>query len=368
MFVKPLVGLVSAAMMLGAGLVPAQTPTSKAGKTDNAALKYFQAFIVMPRHDDAWKKVMDDWRTVPIDAAARKVIEDSKDCLYLLHCGARLPRCDWGLNLEDRADLLMPHLSKARELAQLCLLRARAHFERGKLREGVEDVAATVTLGRQTGVDSAIIALLVQNAIEQVSLELAARYLPTLGPEGSKILAARWESLPVGGTFRKTVLIEKEYLLGGALKQIKEGTFGVGDPLEAVVRAAGGPKGPIKQMEEFAAYYDELYLLAALPRTEFLEKTAVLNKKWASNPFAKLIIPAFDKAYEADFRTLIKRGMFKAALAIVQNGADAVKTIPDPGGSGPFEYQAVEGGFELRSQLKHGGAPVIMKVGQGKSK
>ena len=45
---------------------------------------------------------------------------------------------------------------------------------------------------------------------------------------------------------------------------------------------------------------------------------------------------------------------------------EKLKQIKDPYGDGPFEYQALERGFELKSKLLFEGQPVSLVAGQGK--
>jgi hypothetical protein len=58
--------------------------------------------------------------------------------------------------------------------------------------------------------------------------------------------------------------------------------------------------------------------------------------------------------------------LFKAALAVVQDGTGKLKNIKDPSGDGPFEYRVTGNGFELKSKLLINSKPVILRVGIGK--
>ena len=58
--------------------------------------------------------------------------------------------------------------------------------------------------------------------------------------------------------------------------------------------------------------------------------------------------------------------LFKAALAVVKGGPDKLKDIKDPFGDGPFEYRALDKGFELKSKLLFKGQPVMLTVGKGR--
>ena len=44
-------------------------------------------------------------------------------------------------------------------------------------------------------------------------------------------------------------------------------------------------------------------------------------------------------------------------------GPETLRDIPDPFGAAPFEYRALDRGFELKSKLLYEGQPVTLTVG-----
>jgi hypothetical protein len=359
-------GLVLACAAIGPAAAVAQPPAAKGEKQGNAALKYWQAFALMPRFDEAQQAILTE-RDRPLDKAAHKLIEDGKNSLANLHRGAELRQCDWGLNLlEDGIEALLPHLSKARELANLGLLRARWNFEQRKFQAGLDDVGDVLTLCRHVGTDGTLISLVVQMAIEQASIELTARYLPAFDAEDHRRLAARLDALPPGGTISAAVLMERETAAKWMMRQLRAQNYGVNHALEAAVRAAGGPAGPTKQLEELIANYEELARIAALPRDQFETKWAAAQKKLEGNAFARQLLPALDKVYDAAERNRTVWALLHAAHAVAQGGPDRLKDFPDPVGSGAFEYREFPGGFELKSKLVYKGQPLVLKVGTPK--
>ena len=148
------------AAMLSLALVPlghaaAQAPDVKPDLGANAALKYWQAFALLPALDKDQQKILEQWDKAPFDAAALKLIDRSRmSRLYLLRA-AKLPRCDWSLDYQDGIDLHLPHLGKARTLASLTALHARHEFEQGHWKAGAEDVTALLGLARHLEVRAA---------------------------------------------------------------------------------------------------------------------------------------------------------------------------------------------------------------------
>jgi hypothetical protein len=338
------------------------TPAPKADKPGNAALQYWQAFALLPPLTKERNQILDDLETVELKGPVLPLIEEAKNALTFLHRGARLADCDWGLNKEDGVGIFLPHLAKARELSKYALLHARYQFAKGQVQAGIDDVTDTIALARHIGAHSVFLGLLVQYAIENRAIDTLAKYLPDLNDAAQRHLAARLNALPRGGSFKAGMRAEKEIFIGGSIRQFKEGRHFSEPVVGALLRAAGGLKDPVTWIEEVGKFYEDVIQLPPLPRDQFLKRVNDLSSKLADNPFGKLLLPACDKVYEAGERNQAKRAMLQAALAVVKNGPEALKTIRDPFGEGPFEYRALKHGFELKSQLK--GPPMTLVVGR----
>src|SRR5689334_10370150 len=92
----------------------------------NAALKYWQGFANLPKFTDAeQKKLNAGGHTMALDAQARKIVTRAAYSLRMMHHGAALPRCDWGIGWEEGIEVRLPHVDAARALSSLACLRAR---------------------------------------------------------------------------------------------------------------------------------------------------------------------------------------------------------------------------------------------------
>jgi hypothetical protein len=137
--------------------------------------------------------------------------------------------------------------------------------------------------------------------------------------------------------------------------------------LKALMDAADTFDKATKMFEDLMPVYDELVRLYGLPAKEFdAEYPAYYKKAAAANPAAGLLMPAMQNVAAAERRNLTQRALFRAAINIVKGGPEKVKETMDPFGDGPFEYRAIEGGFELKSKFKFKGQPVTLTVGQAK--
>src|SRR5262249_61184698 len=125
----------------------------------------------LPNLDKDQEKLLQDWNTVQLDAAALKLIDKYRICRPYLHRGAKLRHCDWSPDYEDGIRMLLPHLVRAMTLARLAALNARHEFAQGHGTAGWEDVMAMLALGRHAEVGPALIGKLVGYRIESMAIE-----------------------------------------------------------------------------------------------------------------------------------------------------------------------------------------------------
>ena len=371
------------ALVVGLVLLAPAAAQPPAGKADagNAAMKYWQAFGLLPTMTKEQEKIVHEWDKAPLDAAALKLIEQAGNSLEYLHRGARLSHCDWALDYEDGINLLIPHLSKARTLAQLAALRARHKFAQGQTKVGLDDVTALFKLARHVEADPLMIDQLVGFAIEGMAIQSAAPYLPDT-KTGLPELAATLDRLPAGPTFTQMLQIEKRTSADWLIRELraaeknKAGSWQdvwkqlLGGPSEA---GAPAPKVPaaktldeaVKMLEDLPPLYEEVAKLTELPWAEFNPRYATfIEKAQAANPAAAAIFPAMNHVVAAKRRADARMALFRAAVAIVQGGPDKVKETKDPFGDGPFGYTARDNGFELTSKLTFKEQPVTLVVGK----
>lgn len=369
--VMPLVGLALCA--------PASAQPAPKGD-DNAAMKYWQAFGLMPTLTKDQEKILHEWDKTPLDAAARKLIAQGKNSLKYLHRGAKLARCNWSLDYEDGVMLLLPHAGKARTLAQLAALRARSEFEKGDAKAGVADVVATLRLARHVQTDPVLIDQLVGYAIEMIASQVAGQYLPG-AKDALADLSAGLDGLPPRTTVARSLELENESFVGWMIRELKArekakpgswqtlwkevlGVSGDGVKSEAATSVQSFDEA-IKLTEGLIPMYAELGKLSELPPKEFDARYPEFAKKAeAENRLAKEVLPAVDHVMASRRRADVRLMMLKAAIAVVQHGPDAVKETKDPFGDGPFEYKATAGGFELKSKLTIKDQPVTLVVGK----
>ncbi len=362
---------------------PAEAPPVAGG---NAALRYWPAFDLMPKAE-ADLTVIGDWQHARLDDSTAKLLERGRQSLDYLHAGAAMPGCDWGLDLSQGPYVLLPHLTKARELARLACLRVRYDLQQHQQAAAVEDACDVLAFARHTGRDPILISMLVQYSMERMAIEALALGLDTLDSAALKHLTERLDHLPPSSTLADAVKTEREINVEWAIAQVKaggekpdwsrifsfvtisEGQNAGGTSVDALIKSAGGtPDAVIQKLQGLLPYHDEVANLLKTPlsQEEFRRKSDEARKRLDGNPFAKPMLPAFAVAYDASASAEARRTLLTAAIAVIEHGPEAIKTFADPVNRQPLAYTKRAEGFELSSKAVYRDQPVTLIVGSGK--
>jgi hypothetical protein len=341
---------------------------------ENAALQYWQGFAKLPALDAKQEKLLDNWAKEPLGVATSSLLDQCQDSLKFLHRGAKLRKCDWGLDYSDGISMQLPHLSKARTLARVAALDARRALAVGNTDAAGNDMVGIVAMARHIGSDTTLVSALVCFAMEGMVVDLAAPLIPELNVPYDEALKA-FESLPPRPRLDVTLAGDKR-LASSMIQQLLDAERQrPGSWLETWL-AMLGPNGPeslkhpgsleeiTKQLEGFFATYDELAKLVVLPPAEFeAQFPPFVKRARAANRMADLLLPSVDQALMTFRRGEARMAMLLAAIAVVESGPEKLAEIKDPFGDGPFGYKKLETGFELSSKLMEQGRPVTLTIG-----
>jgi hypothetical protein len=234
-----------------------------------------------------------------------------------------------------------------------------------------------MALGRHVGRDPIMIPGLVRILIEGTAIDLVAPYVHEIKAPYAQALAMH-EALPPAATFQQTILFEKKHMAEWIIKKLKEEEGkkkGAGlelwkkfvDSAEVAdaVRQIPSIEVVLKRMDELLPVYDELAMLIALPKADFDQRYPDFTKKAKeANVLAAALLPAVDKVLAKEHRNRARMAMLLAAIAVAEGGPDKLREIKDPFGAGPFEYRALDKGFELKSKLLFEGQAVTLMAGQ----
>jgi len=370
-----------------AATLPAQEakPAAASNQDGNAAVQYWQAFSFMPNLDKDQEKLLqditkvDEWHKVSLHPEAQKLVDASQASLMYLHRGAKLKRCDWGLEYDDGIRLLLPHLAKARDLVRLAALRVRMEMERGDYQAARADATAIMALARHVGTDPIMISILVGIGLENVGIELIAPYVPDLKVPYAQAVTA-FAALPRAARLRDSIHLEKEHMAKWVIRKLKEEeerkpgaglalwlNFLEGSEIPDAVRQIKNVDETIRLTERLLPVYDDLARFVVLPNDQFdAQYPAFKQKTKDENAIAGTLLPSIDMIRAKEQRGEARLAMLLASIAVVESGPEKLKEIKDPFGNGPFEYKALDQGFELKSKLLFEGQPVTLVVGQRK--
>lgn len=341
----------------------------------NAALRYWQGFASLPKlSKDEESQLNAECLTMPLDARAHRLALESTYALRMMHYGAALPRCAWGIVEEEGIEAHLPHAQAARVMSSLACLRARIHLEEGRKAEAVDDLVAATILGRQVSRDGILIAMLIGDAIERRTGDMIALILPELDAGTIRGLKARLDALPPGGRLAAAMKLEERFIVDWLVRKIKGAkdreallTFlgqisnmsqpreRTSSPMERgrdfLDHCGGTVDGALKMAEELRTGFALMAPKLELPPEQLVKEFDREMRERSANPFFTLF-PGLDMVRMAQARADARRALLSAAIAVQLEGRAALEDHPDPIIGGPFEYAPFEGGFELRTRWK----------------
>jgi hypothetical protein len=138
---------------------------------DNAALLYYQVFLIYEKPDDTMQDMIADLATGRIEPDARitKFIENQKTVINLAATAAELPDCDWGLKYSDGLEMQVPYLAQTKNLVRLLLADARIAAAKGDHSLAIDRCLTARKLAVHVASDPTIINLLVGISIEKIA-------------------------------------------------------------------------------------------------------------------------------------------------------------------------------------------------------
>lgn len=344
------------------------TATENKRLPDNAALQYWQAFAVSPDVSlkAIWNASSDDREfglSAKIGEKQARYVREGEHALRLLHRGADIQHCDWGVDLTKDGPLtLVRHGEKARGLAALAILRARHRFEHGDWDRGVDDIIATMTMGRHIGRDHVPYNVNYGCMIENTCVSTAAAYLQKMPAEVLVRFAERLDGLPAFTPMQRNIAdweqtidwadlafsrAEEEGRLEKLLSEILSA-----DEARSLLAHAGDAKG-LKQLNKAARLVlRECAEIAKLSPQEYERLfEAQIKPSFDRNPMAAFFVSGFDTARGEEATAHCRLEFLRAGIGIVTRGESALSDYPDPYGNGPFGFERIPGGFLLKSKL-----------------
>ncbi len=368
-------------------------------RTDiNPALRYWEAFMMVqhvPQSDRDYLAT-NEWRGQPLPAKFGELVSGYNQEFRLMRAATHSTTpCDWGLDLSEGPELLLPHLAVAKNAAQMARLRVMWDLQNGRPGEARDDMLATLTLARNVSTDGTLISVLVQIAMENILLSTVAENYYQIPPETLKQLADGFEAAPPRGTMAKAAATGERSFYDWFLRKVQEaqkqhpgdevaamtsiramfqdvlGPSEGGTPtgtMEKILRSAGGTSdGLLRLIAEMPPMYERAAAIMSAPRPEYEAQIGQFMSEITNSPNALVgeLFPALGKARPKEFAILTKLAMLQAAVEYKLHGDAGFNSVMDPEGNGPFAlerflFDGVDRGFEIKSTYAGRGYQEVM--------
>lgn len=195
-------------------------------RTDiNPALRYYQAFLEMPNlpETDHQELFVREWRGQPLDKRFGELVSRYDVEFRFLREAARAEvPCDWGIDLTEGPDALLPGLARAKAAAQVSRLRVMWHLQNGRQAEARDDLLAAFTLGRNVSRDGVLVSALVQLAIENITESVVLENFFQLQPETLQQIVDGINAAPARGTIAQCIPAERHSFHDWLLRKVEE--------------------------------------------------------------------------------------------------------------------------------------------------
>lgn len=389
-----------ASILAGSALMSQALLGGETFRTDiNPALLYHQGFALRPELSQADHDYLftNEWRERVLNERFGKLISgfDNSFKLFRRAGKAQVP-CDWGLDLTDGPEALLPGLAKAKLASQTARLRVMWHLQNGKPEETRDDLLAAFVMGRQLPRDRVLISTLVQFAIENIVASIIAENFYQLPAEILGQLAEGLEAAPPEGLVADCIATENSSFSGYFVRKITEyraedesralarfrellarsmdngETAAVSDSRKAfeqsegaikadkIVAAGGGTlDGVLRLFQELPPLYEQLEQILRLPAAQYAKPMADFETMVKShpNPLVQEFFRVFDNCRKKEFGTQSTVAMVRAAVAYKLHGEEGFRSVLDPCTGGPFEFErfvfeGVDRGFKLKSKFR----------------
>ncbi len=369
-------------MMLACGVaLLAGLTTARAGQTDNAALLYYQAFLLYEKPDATMEQMLADLRARKIDSneTVREYLEKNQRVIDYVVKAAGLPHCDWGYDYSLGIDLTFVNGRTVKPITFLLGADALVHAEGGDYRTALERCLTAHRMALHI-VDRPLITYLIGIGTSGYTNGTIQKVLATMPGDTETLRRFQTQVREIEAAFPllENVLVQEGQICAATMRKDKAPVvlrfLGQDDPaFAASLTAQRLQAGDDAFFERNRAHwFNSIAALVAVLKsgqpylqtyTQLNEVTNRLEREAKDNPdatFTAFSLPAAYRIYalatrlEAHFRALTlaldlyvikaKTGKLPASLP---PGAPL-----DPFSGQPFTYEKAADHFTLRCQAR----------------
>ena len=348
----------------------------------NPALLYWREFSVMPKVDS--KRVDEMLQSLDTSKDDHDFVDQFDATFRRLSKVRRFTgECDWGDDLGEGPYLLLPYLSKARDIAKVTQLRARVHFEKGNDEQVVDELLSVYVLGGHLANSPILINLLVHYSMDKICASIIAENLFRFSSDSLTKLRDGIIASPRGKSIADTIPTERHFMAGWLRRQLSNLTHQFpndtsvafnkaealirqmfdaenGDKIWADFTTAGGTSidAIIGLLDSSNSDYEQLESLFRKPSNEFLDQIGQFDTatKKSSNPVRRWLFPSLSKSKTKEIGSQVLYEMVQTAIQSRLVGESAFNLAKDAIGGGAFDkstftHEGQSAGFILRSKF-----------------
>jgi len=345
---------------------------------DNAALLYYQAFLLVPQTDDRALADMlanvANGATPPNDQAKEYI----KNCRLAIDCAltaTKLQHCNWGMQYSRGFSAPLPYLAQVRSLSRLILADARILAAQGDHRRGLERCLATYRLAGHVG-DEVLISFLVGVAVSAQASKCVTDILGQMPADVGTLawLKSQLAAVPAASlTASKSLALEQEVALETLRPERIDdlpGILGDSGAMSAEEIRKVVNEAVLERARDHYLKYTAAALAILSSQTPYVESCAKLQELGdqieqaaAKDPavqLVKMIAAGMKKIYVLQVRQKADFNALEAAVDVYLAKAGTGRlpaSLPtasprDPYTGGEFKYEPTGNGFVLRCGAK----------------
>lgn len=340
---------------------------------DNAAVLYYKAAThYQNRVDDEMTDALADLSKGKIDLND-KIIEYIKKNQYTIDTvldASEVKNCDWGLNISQGLDEMMPHLSKMRDLSRLVIADVKILTEDGDYQQALSHCMSLYNMARHTN-DRIFISHLVSIAMNEMTNVCVIQIISDM-PQNMQNLAKlksqiiEIDSVPF--SIKPAIWGERKAILMFMTPEHIPSVVQLVEDKVIKEKLLAADKAFLERNREyFKDYYAGVIAAFDMPYADGYTTLSDImgkpEKDVKSNPDATLtavLAPAMSKMFSHETRLETHNNAIKTALELYLIKAKTGKLpeelpagVPGDMFSGkPFEYEKTSDGFILRCQGK----------------
>ena len=371
MNLKHVIGIVVALSLV---VVPGSLRGGYPPDPDNAALLYYQAFLLSAQLEAPQEEAIGKFARGQCELTdeIREAVAQCHTAIDYTVAASGLRECNWGFRFSLGFNASMPHLAQVRLLSRAILAEARIRAADGAWREAFERCLVVKKMGYHVG-DDTLISMLVAMAVDGSANARIRDFLGQM-PKGKETLQWLKAELAMLSGRLPTAERPMEYEMAVSMEimqpEKRDALVGIFEGTDVKIT----PEHVAKMDEEFLAKNRESYAKVITSVAGVLTGPGTYEQRYRklrqlademdgsdeSTVLAKALTPGFASVFNrfvlAETEANVTRAAVDVYLARVESGRlprTLPTGLPNEGFSGrDFAYERTDNGFVLRCQTK----------------